>query len=106
MFKKAFKVSSKNNLSGKDRKKLVTELSKYYDPESVSMLLEKNNPTVIVNKVQGSKIVLYLIDDIPVLVDESGKGDLFPTSNKRIINVLIISLYNSTISKVCRSCRN
>jgi len=81
MFKKAFKVSSKNNLSGKDRKKLVNDLSKYYDPESVSMLLEKNNPSIVVNKIQGSKIVLYLIDDIPVIVDASGKGDLFPSSN-------------------------
>jgi len=82
MFKKAFKVSSNNSLSGKDKKKLATDLNKFFDPEIVNIILEKNNPIVTVNKLQGSKVQIYLIGDIPLFVDATGKGDLFPTSTK------------------------
>lgn len=78
MFKKAFKVSSNNNLSGKDRKKLIKDLIKYYDPDSVNALLDSNT-NIVVSKVTGSKMALYTANDVPILVDESNKGDYFPT---------------------------
>lgn len=78
MFKKAFKVSSNNNLSGKDRKKLIKDLIKYYDPDSVNTLLD-SNANIVVSKVQGSKMVIYTSSDVPILIDESNKGDYFPT---------------------------
>jgi len=79
MFKKPIKVSSNNSLSGKDVKKIVADLSKFLDPVSVSALLEQNKPVITINKLSGSKMVLYSIDNIPILVDATGKGDYFPS---------------------------
>jgi len=79
MFKKAFKTSSNNNISGKDKKKLIAELSKYYDAECLSSLLGKNTEVITLNKVQGSKMQLYIAGDTPILFDVSGKGDIYPT---------------------------
>lgn len=81
MFKKAFKVSSHNAISGKDKKKLVTDLKKLYDDESVSVLLETGDPAIVSDKVSGSKMVVYSLDGIPLFVDSTGKGALFPSCN-------------------------
>jgi len=99
MFKKAFKVSSNNNISGKDRKKLITELSKYYDPECLNSLLSKNSQVITLNKVSGSKVQLYISGDTPILFDTSGKGDIYPTRTKWIFHSFngLISFHNLPI---------
>lgn len=79
MFKKAFKVASTNSLSGKDKKKLIADLSKFYDPEAINILFEKSNPNLVANKLQGSKIQIYIAGDVPLFVDATSKGDFFPT---------------------------
>lgn len=88
MFKKAFKVSSHNAISGKDKKKLAANLKKLYDEESVSLLIEKGDPTINCDKLSGSKMLIYTIDSIPLFVDSTGKGALFPSCNSSLICVL------------------
>jgi len=108
MFKKAFKVSSNNSLSGKDKKKLASDLQKYFDPETVNIILEKNNPIVTVNKLQGSKIQIFYIGDVPLFVDATGKGDVFPTSTLAYLVIILIlnSLCLSTIPNSCQIYRD
>jgi len=84
MFKKPFKIASHNSLSGKDKKKLIADLKKFLDPDSVSLLLENNNCDVVISKLSGSKMVLYSIDNIPFFVDATGKGAFFPTRKENI----------------------
>jgi len=86
MFKKAFKTSSNNNISGKDRKKLISELSKYYDAECLKNLLGKNDQVITLNKVQGSKMQLYIAGDTPILFDVSGKGDIYPSRMTQVLS--------------------
>jgi hypothetical protein len=87
MFKKPFKVASHNSLSGKDRKKLAADLKKFLDPDAVAALLENNDPDVVINKISGSKMVLYSIDNVPYFIDATGKGVYFPTCNSIVIEI-------------------
>ncbi len=80
MFKKTLKVASSSALTGKDKKKLISDLSKFFDVESVKALIEKNDPIVTSNKLSGSKMLIYTIGDVPIFADATGKGDLFPSS--------------------------
>ena len=79
MFKKTIKVSSHNVISGKDRKKLCADLKKLYDDQSVTLLLEKGDPAITSDKISGSKMLVYSIDNVPLFVDSTGKGALFPS---------------------------
>jgi len=79
MFKKTLKVSSSEALTGKDKKKLISDLSKFFDVDSTKALIEKNDPIVSKNKLSGSKMVIYTIGDAPIFADATGKGDLFPS---------------------------
>jgi hypothetical protein len=83
MFKKPFKISAHNSLSGKDKKKLAADLKKFLDPDSVAALIENNDTDVVINKISGSKMVLYSIDNVPYFVDATGKGVYFPTRNPK-----------------------
>ena len=80
MFKKAIKTSTHNLMSGKDMKKLKKDLCKLFDSDSVTKFFE-NNDKLSCDKLSGSKILMYTNDDYPVLIDATGKGDYFPTSN-------------------------
>lgn len=79
MFKKSFKVATHNVLSGKDRKKMRQVLSAKFDPASVDILLGKSDIEIFCDKLAGSKTYIYTWNDIPILVDENGKGNYFPT---------------------------
>jgi len=79
MFKKTLKVSSSEALTGKDKKKLISDLSKFFDVDSIKALVEKNETIVTKNKLSGSKMVIYTIGDAPIFADATGKGDLFPS---------------------------
>lgn len=79
MFKKgAFKVASDNLLSGKDKKKLKSDLAKSYHLPSVEHFFDKTE-NLWCQKLSGSKILIYKTDSFPALVDPTGKGDYFPT---------------------------
>jgi hypothetical protein len=77
MFKKHFKISNSYPLSNKDRKNLKDLLIKYqYDPELVQYFFndknyidscENGDVNLYMDKVQGSKLVIYSRDNTPYL---------------------------------------
>jgi hypothetical protein len=81
MFKKKFKVSSHSLISGKDKKKLKSDLEKFFDKDSIEHLFS-NSTDIYADKINasGSKMIIYGIDETPLFVDSTTKGDLFPTS--------------------------
>lgn len=78
MFKKPVKVGAQNQLSGKDRKSIKNKLASQYDEASIECLLAKNEK-IICNKISGSKMLIYMGDDYPLIVDATGKEDYFPS---------------------------
>lgn len=92
MFKKKFKISSNNILSGKDKKKIVKDLSKICTGECVEHFFEKNEK-IFQNKLQGSKIVIYSIEEYPAFIDATSKGDYFPTRIFLNFKILFIKNY-------------
>lgn len=91
MFKKPLKSASANPVSGKDRKKLKKDLSKYFHSDTLDQIF-LNTDEFIQEKFQGNKIVIYKDAVNPLFVDPTGKGDFFPT-------VYIVSAYPS----ICRA---
>lgn len=47
--------------------------------EDVEAILPSKAGELEMNKLTGSKIVVYSLDKIPILFDPSGKGDIVPT---------------------------
>jgi hypothetical protein len=78
MFKKDFEFSSENPLSSKDRKNLRKQLGAAFDDDSVGKLFLEFD-TIILKKVEKSKMSLYCSESDPLFVDASSKGDFFPT---------------------------
>lgn len=83
MFKNAIKVSSHNDISGKDRKKLKKDLIKAFDTQVVDQIFIRSQ-TLAVTNLQGSKIQIISDEDDPLFVDSTSKKDYFPTSKKSI----------------------
>jgi predicted ribosome-associated RNA-binding protein Tma20 len=77
MFKKPIKIGAQNQLSGKDRKTIRGKLVTIFHPEAVDMLLKTEK--LICNKISGSKMLIYVSEDYPLLVDGTGKEDFFPS---------------------------
>lgn len=77
MFKKPIKIGAQNQLSGKDRKTIRSKLVTIFHPEAIDMLLKTEK--LICNKISGSKMLIYVGEDYPLLVDGTGKEDFFPS---------------------------
>eukprot|EP00873_Tetraselmis_striata_P016277 jgi/Tetstr1/436541/TSEL_002696.t1 len=100
MFKKPVTLSSTHKISGGDRKKLrkqapATPRTPAYTTPYSRLSLQKAFPgaaeedllavlpakdgELSLGKVQSSRTQIYLLDEQPIFVDVSGKGDFFPT---------------------------
>lgn len=77
MFKKPIKVGAQNQLSGKDRKTIRNKLATLFDADAIDALLKSDK--IICNKVAGSKMLIYVGEDYPLIVDGTGKDDFFPS---------------------------
>ncbi len=64
MFKKAFKVQSTNNISGKDKKKLIQQLKKKMNSQAIDEFFS-HYETITVNKVSGQKVIIFNCDKYP-----------------------------------------
>jgi hypothetical protein len=53
-------------------------LAKIVHPDAVNHFIEKSDK-VLAQKMQGSKALIYVECDNPMLVDLTGAGDLVPT---------------------------
>ena len=88
MFKKPFSINTTHKVSGADRKKLRRSLldkvlGHLSDAEQREAVLDAVLPSkagdLEVSKLVGSRLVLYLLDGLPIIIDPSGKGDLLPS---------------------------
>mmetsp|Transcript_36954 Transcript_36954/g.104288 ORF Transcript_36954/g.104288 Transcript_36954/m.104288 type:complete len:601 (-) Transcript_36954:203-2005(-) len=82
MFKKPVTISARHKVSGSDRKKLRRTLQTAFScasEEDILAFLPNKEGQLEVGKVQSSKIQIYFLDDEPIIVDSSSKGDFFPT---------------------------
>jgi predicted ribosome-associated RNA-binding protein Tma20 len=71
MFKKRFKLSAENQLSGKDKKQLRARLAEIVGPLTAGHFVD-NSRKLVGKKVQGSKLVILTEEDNPMVVDLSG----------------------------------
>jgi translation initiation factor 2D len=78
MFKKPFKTAGQNQLSGKDKKSIKNKMLAIFDTESVEKLFSTHDK-IICNKVSGAKMLIYVTDEYPLIVDGTGKEDFFPS---------------------------
>ena len=78
MFKKPVKIGAQNQLSGKDRKTIRNKLVTLFDPTTIETVFAKHDK-ITCNKVSGSKMLIYIGEDYPLLVDGTGKEDFFPS---------------------------
>ncbi|GIM15473.1 hypothetical protein Vretimale_18249 [Volvox reticuliferus] len=82
MFKKPFSIGQSHKVSGADRKKLRRALEKAFgvSEEALEALLPAKAGELECAKLASpSRVVLYLHDGQPILIDPNGKGDLAPT---------------------------
>ncbi|EFJ51539.1 hypothetical protein VOLCADRAFT_56991 [Volvox carteri f. nagariensis] len=82
MFKKPFSIGQSHKVSGADRKKLRRALEQTFgvSEESLEVLLPAKSGELECAKLASpSRVVLYLHDGQPILVDPNGKGDYVPT---------------------------
>ncbi|KAF6250354.1 hypothetical protein COO60DRAFT_1576296 [Scenedesmus sp. NREL 46B-D3] len=84
MFKKPFAVNQTHKVSGADRKKIRRSVEKALQLDPSSDLLEqllpaKSGDLELAKLPAPSRLVIYLLDGLPILLDTSGKGDYVPT---------------------------
>eukprot|EP00198_Chlamydomonas_reinhardtii_P001918 XP_001691254.1 predicted protein [Chlamydomonas reinhardtii] len=82
MFKKPFNLGQSHKVSGADRKKLRKALEKVYgvgEDGLEAILPAKAGELECVKLASPSRVVLYLHDGSPILLDPNGKGDYAPT---------------------------
>lgn len=84
MFKKPFHVNQTHKVSGADRKKIRRSVEKALNLDPSSDLLESLLPAKagdleLAKLPAPSRLVIYLLDGLPILLDTSGKGDYIPT---------------------------
>eukprot|EP00775_Hariotina_reticulata_P004819 gene4819-5066_t len=84
MFKKPFSINQTHKVSGADRKKIRRALSKSLqlsNEEQLDQLLPAKAGELELAKLPSpSRLVIYLLDGLPVLLDTSGKSDFIPTA--------------------------
>ncbi|GAX73699.1 hypothetical protein CEUSTIGMA_g1151.t1 [Chlamydomonas eustigma] len=83
MFKKSCLINQRSLLSGSDRKKLRRELEKLFsalgDDGLETLLPNKAGEMEVAKVASPGRTIIYLHDKYPIVVDISGKGDLYPT---------------------------
>ncbi|KXZ46941.1 hypothetical protein GPECTOR_39g435 [Gonium pectorale] len=82
MFKKPFTIGQSHKVSGADRKKLRRSLEKAYgvsEADLEALLPAKAGELECAKLASPSRVVLYMHDGAPLLLDPNGKGDLVPT---------------------------
>ena len=79
MFKKGFKTSTNNKLSGKAQNALKQALLLQYDPPVLTKLFS-DNKHIHTTKISGTKTIFYLVDNDPVFVQpDVALNFYFPT---------------------------
>lgn len=78
MFKKPFKISTQHTLSNKDRKKLKQELHNQFDRDTVDKFFEYGEK-LDQQKLEKSKILIFVDETDPLIVDSTSNKDYFPT---------------------------
>ncbi|GLC72504.1 hypothetical protein PLESTF_001258200 [Pleodorina starrii] len=82
MFKKPFSIGQSHKVSGADRKKLRRALEKTFGVSEdglEALLPAKVGELECAKLASPSRVVLYLHDGAPILMDPNGKGDYVPT---------------------------
>lgn len=72
MFKKEIQISSKHQLSGKDKDKLRTKLGEYYDKETIEYIFSKKH-NIWLEKVKNGTKSIISTDDLRVFIDSTNK---------------------------------
>lgn len=82
MFKKPFAVGTVHKVSGADRKKLRRALEARLgltETQAEAILPSKSGDLESIKLAAPSRVVIYMLDKAPLIVDVSGKMDLVPT---------------------------
>lgn len=84
MFKKGCAINQRSLLSGADRKKLRRGLEQRFgaglgEDGLDALLPNKGGELELAKMPSPSRTVIYCLDKVPIVVDTSGKGDIFPT---------------------------
>ena len=81
MFKKPFKTQQQNLLKSSDKRKLRDNLLRNFpnikEDELNQVLPIKED--IMMQKISGSHMLLYLVDNNPLFFDLDGRGDFYPT---------------------------
>lgn len=81
MFKKPFKISASHSVANKDKKKLKEQLVKLnFHAESVAAFLDDKlygNEELTMDKLQGSKAIVYGRGKTPLMFQPDNKSPLF-----------------------------
>lgn len=89
MFKKEFQTNNLNKMSNKDKNRLKERLTACLRAEAVEAIAN-NCKDLWTKKIQGTKGILYLNGDMPILVDPTDHGDFFPTLQLLTIQPMLL----------------
>lgn len=78
MFTKAFKIQGESKVKGKDLEALILNLKKQFNPDSITKIFLENEQC-IQQKLNGSKIIIYHLDEYPAFVDGTGNNEFIPS---------------------------
>lgn len=81
MFKKPFKTQQQNLLKSSDKRKLRDSLLRNFPDtkdDQLSIVLPAKED-VVMQKISGTHMLLYLVANNPIFFDLDGKGDYYPT---------------------------
>lgn len=81
MFKKPFKAQQQNLLKSSDKRKLRDNLLRNFPDikEDDLNIVIPPKEDVMMQKVAGTHMLIYMVGNNPVFFDLDGRGDYFPT---------------------------
>lgn len=78
MFGKSLKVQGSIRLKDKDLKNFTLNLKKSFDSYTIDKIFE-DSEECLQEKLIGSKMIIYHMDEYPAFVDGTGKDDFVPS---------------------------